>query len=99
MPNRLPQLPPERALAVVELPLRLNWSQSGRVFGLSDRGDRARVYEIVLREGGSQDVLTYVDGALLVDLWSELVLPRDLRAAWSPLIDQVLAGSGATGAA
>ena len=98
VPNRLPQLPPLRALAVLELPLRLNWSQPGRVFRLSDRGDRARVYETVLREGAPQDVLTYVDGALLVDLWSELVLPRGVRAAWSPLIDQVVAGSGASGA-
>jgi transcriptional regulator with XRE-family HTH domain len=99
VPNRLPQLPLERALAVVELPLRLNWSQPGRVFRLSDRGDRARVYETVLREGGPQDLLDYVDGALLVDLWSELVLPRVVRAAWAPLIDRVLAASGATGAA
>jgi hypothetical protein len=36
-------------------------------------------------------VCIYVDGALLVDLWPELVLPRDLRAAWSPLINQALA--------
>ena len=44
------------------------------------------MYEAVLREGGPQDVLTYIDGVLLVDLWDELVLPHDLRAAWAPLI-------------
>lgn len=99
VPNRLPRLPIERALAVVELPLRLNWSQPGRVFRLSDRGDRARVYETVLREGAPQDVVDYVDGTLLVDLWSELVLPRDVRAAWSPLIEPVLATPGLSGVA
>ena len=88
VPSRLPRLPVDRALAAVLLPLRLNWSQPGRVFRLSDRGDRARVYDLVLREGADADVLAYVDGALLVDLWDELVLPRAVRAAWSPLIDQ-----------
>jgi transcriptional regulator with XRE-family HTH domain len=89
VPSRLPGLPVEQALAAVELALTVNWSQPGRVFRLSDRGDRARVYELVLREGNDADVLTYIDGALLVDLWDELVLPRAVRAAWSPLIDQV----------
>jgi hypothetical protein len=76
-------------LVAVELPLTVNWSQPGRVFRLSDRGDRARAYELVLREGSDADVLTYIDGALLVDLWDELLLPRAVRTAWSPLIDQV----------
>ncbi len=40
------------------------------------------MYEIVLREGVPSDILTYVDGALLVDLWDELVLPREVRTAW-----------------
>ncbi|MDT5182078.1 MAG: ATP-binding cassette, subfamily bacterial [Mycobacterium sp.] len=69
--------------ATVELPLNLNWSQPGREFRLSDRGDRARVYELVLCEGGDADVLRYIDGALLVDLWEELVLPRAVRAGRS----------------
>jgi transcriptional regulator with XRE-family HTH domain len=91
VPTRLPRLPVEESLASVELPLTVNWSQPGRVFRLSDRGDRVRVYEMVLREGIDADVLAYIDGALLVDLWDELVLPRAVRAAWSPLIDQVSA--------
>jgi hypothetical protein len=86
VPDRLPSLPPHAALATVELPLSLNWSQPGRKYRLSDRSQRARVYEAVLREGSPQEVLTYIDGVLLVDLWEELVLRRDLRAAWDPLI-------------
>jgi transcriptional regulator with XRE-family HTH domain len=89
VPTRLPRLPVEESLASVELPLTLNWSQPGRVFRLSDRGDRARVYELVLREGSDADVLAYIDGALLVDLWDAMVLPRAVRSAWSPLIDRV----------
>lgn len=89
VPNSLPRLPVEQALATITLPLYLNWSAPGRQFDLRDRSQRARVYEIVLREGGSKDVLTYIDGALLVDLWDELVLPRDIRAAWASVIERV----------
>jgi hypothetical protein len=71
--------------------LTLNWSKPGRIFRLADRSERARAYEIVLREGNAADVLTYIDGALLADLWSELVLPRQLRAAWEPLMANLLA--------
>ncbi len=36
------------------------------------------------------DLLRYVDGLLLVDLWDELVLPREVRGAWQPVIDTAL---------
>jgi hypothetical protein len=88
VPTRLPRLPPEQALATVELPLRLNWSQSGRIYRLADRNDRARGYECVIREGDEADLLRYVDGALLVDIWDELVVPRSVRAAWASLIER-----------
>jgi transcriptional regulator with XRE-family HTH domain len=86
IPDRLPRLDVARALAAVELPLHLNWSSPGRIFDLRSRADRARVYEIVLQEGTAADILAYVDGALLVDLWEDLVLPRGIRSAWAPLI-------------
>ncbi len=86
VPTALPQLPLRQATGIVELPLHLNWSDRGRRFDLSDRRDRGRVYEIVLREGGPDDVLTYVDGALLVDLWNDLVLPPAVRSAWQHVV-------------
>ncbi len=86
VPDRLPRLDVAHALASVELPIHLNWSAPGRVFDLRSRTDRARVYEIVLQEGAPADILAYVDGALLVDLWEDLVLPRSVRSAWAPLI-------------
>ncbi|MGH3771875.1 MAG: helix-turn-helix transcriptional regulator [Pseudonocardiaceae bacterium] len=86
VPTSLPRLPIEQALATVALPLHLNWSAPGRQFPMRDRSQRARVYEIVLREGGPEDVLTYIDGVLLIDLWDELVLPRDIRAAWAAVV-------------
>ncbi|MFI5730854.1 helix-turn-helix domain-containing protein [Kribbella sp. NPDC051587] len=87
VPTHLPRLDLDAALAMVTLPLHLNWSDPGRRFDLRNRADRARVYETVLREGGPEDILQYVDGAFLVDLWPDLVLPRDVRAAWSDVIE------------
>lgn len=86
VPSHLPRLDPDAAFAVVELPLHLNWSDPGRTFDLRERRQRARVYEVVLREGRPDDILTYVDGLLLMDLWDELVLPVEVRAAWSPVV-------------
>lgn len=75
------------AVGRVELPLHLEWSRRNRVVELWDRPQRARAYEAVLREGRPADIERFVDGALLVDAWDDLVLPIALRAAWQPLID------------
>lgn len=94
VPDRLPMLPARLALRRLVLPLHLEWSQPGQVVHLADRRQRARAYEVVLREGRSADIESIVDGALLADMWDELVLPRALRAAWQPLIDEVRDGDG-----
>lgn len=86
VPHRLWRLDPADALATVTLPRHLHWSGPSRPFKLRHRNDRARVYEVVLREGEPADLLAYVDGALLVDLWEDLVLPAQIRAAWDPII-------------
>lgn len=88
VPDRLWRISVEAALATASLPLGLAWSQPGMVFELSDRRQRALCYEIVLREGMPDDLLRYVDGALLVDLWADLVLPRRIRHVWQPVIEQ-----------
>lgn len=86
VPDRLWRLDTATALATVTLPQHLHWSGPSRGYNLRDRRDRARVYEIVLREGETCDLLTYLDGALLVDLWDDLVMPGAIRRAWEPLI-------------
>lgn len=86
VPDRWWRLDLTEAFAKVVLPRHLYWSGPTRTYRLSVRRDRARVYEIVLREGTEIDLVTYIDGALLVDLWDDLVLPRQLRDAWDPLI-------------
>ena len=86
--ERLWRLPIRDAFATVVLPLSLNWSKPGASFELSDRRQRARCYEIVLREGAGEDIRQYLDGTLLIDIWSELILPRELRVAWQSTLDK-----------
>ena len=87
VPDRLWRLEVNKVFEPVTLPLSLNWSQPGREYEVRDRRQRARLYETVIREGMPQDMLTYIDGALLVDSWNELVLPRNVRAHWHSIIE------------
>lgn len=94
VPDRLPDLPAKEALRTLTLPLHLDWSPPRRSARLGDRRERARTYEVVLREGAPADIESIVDGALLIDIWDEIVLPRAIRSRWQPLIDQVLGSDG-----
>ncbi|MGH3327926.1 MAG: helix-turn-helix domain-containing protein [Streptomycetales bacterium] len=89
--NQLWRLDPESAFRTVLLPgLHHEWPVSRRPFYLHDRTDRARAYELILREGSPRDLLDYIDGALLVDIWKELDLPDPIHRAWHPLIRKTL---------
>jgi transcriptional regulator with XRE-family HTH domain len=85
--DRLWRLPVREAFAEVVLPLELNWSAPGRGFATRDRGQRARLYEVLLREGQPADLERWVDGVLLVDVWEEMVIPRAVREVWQPTVD------------
>ena len=85
--NRLWRLDLERAFSTVLLPgPHHDWPVPRRLYCLDERADRARAYELILREGNPSDLLDYIDGALLVDIWKELDLPDPIRRAWQPLI-------------
>lgn len=75
-----PSLP--KAKGQVELPLHIRWSGPSVTYDLTDRGDRARVYEQVLREGTEEDVRLYVEADELRELFDDLVLPPEVRRAW-----------------
>ena len=87
VPNRLWQLNPVDAFRTVQLPLSVNWSNPGKEFDLSIRRQRARLYEIVIREGMPKDILKFIDGSLLIDLWQEIFLPQAIRTHWEVTID------------
>jgi transcriptional regulator with XRE-family HTH domain len=59
---------------------------------LRDRTDRRGLYENLLVEGTQHKIMRWVDGALLVDVWAELVLPAKVRAAWEPAVAAASAG-------
>jgi hypothetical protein len=66
----------------VELPIWLFWHPN-RTFDLDDRALRRWVYQIVLREASRpEDLTTYLNGEILVELWPDLPLPRGVRRAW-----------------
>lgn len=75
---------------IVRLPLRIHWSgpdPQGVEWDTDTPEGRARLYEVVLREGNIDDVCDLVNGPAMVDLWDQLFLPPWLREAWAPLID------------
>jgi hypothetical protein len=80
-----PSLP--KATGKVELPLHIRWSGPPMTYDLTDRADRARVYEQVLREGTEDDVRYYIDPDELADMFDELVLPGPVRRAWTDWLD------------
>lgn len=89
--HQLWRLDPERAFATVLLPgPHHDWLAPRQQYHLADRNERARAYELVLREGGPTDMLDFIDGALLVDIWDDLELPDPIRRAWQPIIRQNL---------
>ena len=90
VPSRLWRLPVADALRQFDAETHLWWSGPPRSFNLSDRSQRQRAYEIVLREGLPGDISSIVDGVLLCDAWLDLVIPNELRAAWLPLINKTL---------
>lgn len=77
----------EKASGVVELPRTVWWSGTlPRFWDLDDLRERARVYEVVLREGSQDDIRRYVELDQLVELWGDLFLPDRLRRTWAAFL-------------
>jgi hypothetical protein len=53
---------------------------------MRDREERRGVYEQLIRRGLPQQMIRWIDGGLLVDVWDELDLPDPVRQAWAPAI-------------
>ncbi len=85
LPSALPNLEPASAFAVVILT-----DGKPRAFDLGYRPHRIRAYELLLTSGTRSELTTYLDGKLLLDAWSELDLPQDVRSEWQPLIEKAM---------
>jgi hypothetical protein len=93
VPESLAELDGPTVTGRVRLPLHLDWSSS-REYDLDDPTDRARVYEIVLREGTLDDLRTYVDPTVLADALQRMFLPSAIAEAWRALLDAEPSGLG-----
>ena len=66
----------------IELPISIDWGPR-RVYDMAHDADRRVVYEVVLQEAAStEEVARYVNGAVLVQVWPRLWLPRRVRRSW-----------------
>jgi hypothetical protein len=75
---------------VVELPLRLDWSEQGR-YDLSDPRQRNLMYEVVIRESMQvEDLRAFIHGPTLARVWRRLWLPRKVRSLWESRIPSLL---------
>lgn len=67
---------------VVELPITLFWSRPDRKFNLDDRYQAIDMYLTVLDRGSVDELATYLNRKLLVELWPDLHLTRAKRLPW-----------------
>jgi hypothetical protein len=80
-PSRLADLtgPTE---GLIDLPITIDWGPKRR-YDMGRDSDRRIAYERVLREAANTaEVARFVNGAILIDLWSHLFLPRRIREVW-----------------
>lgn len=67
---------------VVMLPERLDWSERA-AFHLDVPAERNLMYERVIREATrSGDLSSYLNGAMLREVWQNLFLPARVRRMW-----------------
>lgn len=96
VPDQLWRVEPRLCFSKVKFPDGVAHRETGewqqRYFDLAERDDRRRVYQYLLKGGVPVWIWRWVDGALLVDLWGQLDLPRLLRSEWQPLIDHARDG-------
>ena len=66
-----------------------------REWDMRDREQRKGAYEQLIRRGSPQQMIRWMDGALLVDVWDELDLPDPVRSDWKWAIrSRLSAGCG-----
>lgn len=95
VPNRLWRLAPERATATVTLPSSVYWSGGDGTFDLADERARRLVYRILIHEATPPVMAEFMDGALLSELWDDMLISPDIRAPWQPAVNEFRATEAA----
>lgn len=90
-PDRLWRVEVPGCFDTVLMPDLVGHTDKGE-WDLRDRTDRRRLYENLMVEGDQHMIMRWVDGALLVDLWTELALPEKIRATWEPPVEAASSG-------
>lgn len=85
VPNALWRVPTPDCFATLAIPDLTRQTEQGE-WDLANLTDRRRGYEILVRHGLPQQMIRWLDGGFLVDLWGELDLPDVIRSAWVPAI-------------
>ena len=81
VPNLLWNVDMPDCFAMLEIPDLINDGPM-REWDMRDREQRKGVYEQLIRYGLPQQMIRWVDGPMLVDVWDELDLPEPVRKAW-----------------
>ncbi|TYL50013.1 helix-turn-helix transcriptional regulator [Nocardioides sp. BGMRC 2183] len=75
--------PPMCFATITFLPDLLRYTETDE-WNLRVREERIGAYEILIREGLPHQMIRWIDGGLLIDIWDELDLPDPVREAWEP---------------
>ncbi|UDY22929.1 helix-turn-helix domain-containing protein [Nocardioides sp. Kera G14] len=86
VPDRLWPVAPPMCFATITMMPDLIGHSGKSEWNLLDRGERIGAYEQLIRFGLSHQMIRWIDGGLLIDVWGELELPDPVRAAWEPAI-------------
>lgn len=84
-PSMLWAVEPPTCFATLHIPDEIR-NTGMRTWNMREREERRGVYEQLIRRGLPQQMIRWIDGGLLVDLWDELDLPDPVRDAWAPAI-------------
>lgn len=86
VPDRLWAVAPPMCFATITMMPDLIGGSGKDEWNLLDRADRIGAYEQLIRCGLPHQMIRWIDGGLLVDVWGELDLPDPVRTAWEPAI-------------
>ena len=84
-PSMLWSVGPPTCFATLHIPDEIR-NTGMRTWSMRDRDERRGVYEQLIRRGLPQQMIRWIDGGLLVDVWDQLDLPNPVRDAWEPAI-------------